>query len=69
MHVFHKIPLEYKIERFRLSLASECSQNFSHRFMTPVPPPTTAKVGYAIGLLKLSANGQFFNGSQMAAKL
>ena len=32
-------------------------------------PPTTATVDYAIGLEKLSANGQFFVVVQMAASL
>ena len=32
-------------------------------------PPTTAMVGYAIGLEKLSANEQFFGDVQTAASL
>ena len=32
-------------------------------------PPTTALIGYTIGLLILSANGQFFIGAQMAVCL
>ena len=32
-------------------------------------PPTSAVTDYAIGLEKLSANGQFFVGAQMAASL
>ena len=32
-------------------------------------PPNTAITGYAINLTKLSANGQFFVGAQMAVSL
>ena len=32
-------------------------------------PPTTAIIDYAIGLEKLSANGQFFDVAQMAISL
>ena len=32
-------------------------------------PPTAALIGYAMGLEKLSANGQFFAGAQMAVSL
>ena len=32
-------------------------------------PPTTAVIDYAIGLEKLSANGQFFVGAQVAVSL
>ena len=34
-----------------------------------VLPPTTAIIGDVIGLQKLSANGQFFLGAQMAVRL
>ena len=34
-----------------------------------IPPPTTALIGYAIGLRELGSNGQFFFGVQMAATL
>ena len=32
-------------------------------------PPTTATIDYAIGLEKMSANGQFFIGVQIAVSL
>ena len=34
-----------------------------------IPPPSTAIIDYAIGVEKLSANGQFLVGAQMAASL
>ena len=34
-----------------------------------IRPPTTAITDYAIGLEKLSANGQFFVGTQIAVSL
>ena len=44
----------------------------SHKFQALVYdifPPTTAIVNYATGLEKLTANGQFFVGAQMAVNL
>ena len=48
-----------KMELWTRSLAAVCDS----------PPPSTVITDYAIGLEKLSANGQFFAGAQMAVNL
>ena len=44
-------------------------QNSNRCKLQALVPPTTAATEYAIGLEKLSANGQFFVGAQMSESL
>ena len=50
---------------FTLSVPSVSQANSKHWFTTLLPP-TTAIIGYAIGLEKLSAYKRYFIGAQMA---
>ena len=48
---------------------SDNSQPKLQALVQDILPPTTAMTGYATGLGKLSANGQFFVGAQTAVTL
>ena len=53
---------------FTLSVPSVSQANSKHWFTTLLPP-TTAIIGYAIGLEKLSVNKRYFIGAEMAGSL